>query len=202
MYQIFEHINGIDELCHSRSNDFSEPLDIYLNIASQLEATGKNNYITRAKFIRQQCEGDLSKELFDKCREDWGIWNFDEDILTVDDFKRGFLWKFRDRTTSWNDNQKAKTWFLTSPEGLFVRRYEFWTWDNQKDECINIKEGSCKEILRSLLREGDYEVLSSLLFSRDDLGNFIKNYSAIDGHYTIEEIIEEYIKANPNYALR
>jgi hypothetical protein len=202
MYKMFENIKGVDELYAARTNDLSEPLHPYLNIASQLEATGRHNYITRAQFIREQCNGNLSKELFDRYREDWDIWDFKEEILTVDDFKRGFLWRFRDHTTSWCDNQKAKTWFLTSPEGLFVRRYEFWTWENYEDECIDIREGSSKEILVSLSKDQDYEVLCSPLFSKRELEDFLKNYDPGSGGYSIDEIIEDYIEANPNYTLR
>jgi hypothetical protein len=196
---MLEDIDQIELLASIRTNDFSEPIDPYLKVADQLEATYRHNYITRAKFIREQCVDGSDKEIFDKHREDWDIWNFDENILSVEDFKRGFLWCFRDHTTSWNDNQKAKTWFLTSPEGLFVRRYEFWTWDRGYDECIEVREGSYKEILISLLKDGDYEVLSSPVFSKAELQDFISNYNPKNGDYAIEDIIEDYIEANPNY---
>ena len=196
---MLEDIDQIEQLAATRTSDFSEPIEPYLRIADKLEATYRYNFISRAKFIREQCEDKTGKELFDKYREDWDIWNFDENLVTVEDFKRGFLWRFRDHTTSWNDNQKAKTWFLTSPEGLFVRRYELWTWNNHFDECIEIKEGSYKEILLSLLKDGDYEVLCSPVFSRSELEDFIKSYYSQNGDYTIEEIIEDYIEANPNY---
>ena len=116
-------LNDIEQIglvASTRTNDLSEPLDLYLKVANELEATLRLEYLARAKFIREQCKGDNGKELFDKYREEWNINNFDEDILTVDDFKRGFLWKFRDHTTSWSDNQKAKTWFLNSPEGYLL----------------------------------------------------------------------------------
>lgn len=196
---MLEDIEQIELLASTRTNDMSEPLELYLKVAEQLEATYRYEYISRASFIREQCSGHSGKELFDKHREDWGIWNFDEDIITVNDFRRGFLWCFRDHTTSWNDNQKAKTWFLTSPEGLFVRRYEFWTWDKGYDECIEVREGSYKDILLSLLKDGDYKVLSSHVFSKSELQSFINSYVPKDGDYSIEEIIEDYIEANPNY---
>jgi hypothetical protein len=196
---MLEEIEQIELLATMRTGDLSEPVELYLQIADRLEATYRHNFITRAKFIREQCEGKDGKELFDKHREDWDIWDFDENLVTVEDFKRGFLWRFRDHTTSWNDNQKAKTWFLTSPEGQFVRRYEFWTWDNHFDECIEVREGGYKEILLSLLKDGDYEVLCSPVFAKSELEDFIKNYDPQNGDFTIEEIIEEYIEANPNY---
>jgi hypothetical protein len=80
--------------------------------------------------------------------------------------------KNSNHTTSWSDNQKAKGWFLTSPEGLLVRRYEFWSCDNGYDQCLEVREGSYRQILVSLLKNGDF---------------------------AIEEIIEDYIEVNPNY---
>jgi len=196
---MLEDIDGIHLLASIRTKELSESLDLYIKVAQQLQSTNRHDYISRAKFILEQINGNDGKGIFDKSREDWGIWNFDEDILTIDDFKRGFLWCFRDHTTSWNDNQRAKTWFLTSIEGMFVRRYELWTCDNGFDECIEIKEGSYKEILLSLLKDGDYEVLCSPAFSKSELEDFIKNYDEETGDYAIEDIIEEHIEANPNY---
>jgi hypothetical protein len=199
MLSVLDEIKYIEELASVRTIDLSEPLDLYFKVEEELDATHRHDFISRAKFIREQCNGGSGKEIFDKHREEWGIWNFDEELITVDDFKRGFLWKFRDHTTSWSDNQKAKTWFLTSPEGLFVRRYEFWTCDNGYDECTEVREGGYKEILLSLLKDGDYEVLCSEAFSKHELEDFIKNYDPESGNYLIENIIEEYIEANPNY---
>jgi hypothetical protein len=196
---MLEDIGLVELLASIRTNDLSEPIDLYLQVADQLEVSYRHNYVTRANFIREQCSRLSGKSLFDKHREDWGIWNFDDSLISVEDFKRGFLWRFRDHTTSWNDNQKAKTWFLTSPEGLFVRRYEFWTCDNGFDECLEVREGSYKEILLSLLKDGDYEVLCSPAFSKAELQDFVKKYDSKNGEFSIEEIIEDYIEANPNY---
>lgn len=196
---MLEDIKDLELLASIRTIDLSEPIDLYFKVADELQSTNRHNYISRANFIREQVNGKDGRDIFDKSREDWGIWNFDENILTVDDFRRGFLWCFRDHTTSWNDNQKAKTWFLTSPEGIFVRRYEFWTCDKGFDECIEVREGSYKEILLSLLKDGDYEVLSSPAFSKSELTDFIKTYQPQNGDSEIDEIIEDYIGANPNY---
>lgn len=192
-------IKNLELLASIRTLGLSEPTELYFEIVDELKATTRPNYISRANFILEQLNGKSGKELFDNFREDWGIWNFDENILTVDDFKRGFLWRFRDHTTSWNDNQKAKTWFLTSPEAVFVRRYEFWSWDKGVDECIDVREGSYKEILLSLLKDGDYEVLCSTVFSKRELIAFIKTYHPKNGDYEIDEIIEDHIESNPNY---
>jgi hypothetical protein len=186
-------------LASSRTINLSESIGLYLETAAALETTNRQEFISRAKFIREQCNGKDGKIIFDQCREDWEIWNFDEEILTVEDFKRGFLWRFRDHTTSWRDNQKAKGWFLDSPEAWFVRRYELWSCDKGFDECIDTREGSYKEILQSLLNDGDYEVLSSPAFSKQELGGFIENYKPLNGDFEIAEIIEVYIEQNPNY---
>jgi hypothetical protein len=196
---MLEKIQLIQELAGIRTNDLSEPINLYLKVAKQLENTYRHNYITRAKFIREQCDGNSGREMFDKYSEDWGIWDFKEKLIAADDFKRGFLWCFRDHTTSWCDNQKAKHWFLTSPEALFVSRYEFWTCDNGIDECIEVREGNYKEILVSLLKDQDYEVLCSQVFSRTDLTDFINGYEPLNGDFSIEDIIENYIEPNPNY---
>ena len=198
MYPL-SNVPHIEQLASTRTNDLSEPIEPYLQIANELEATNRYEFISRAKFIREQCEGREGKELFDKYREDWSIWNFPEDLVTVEDFRRGFLWRFRDHTTSWIANQQAKTWFLTSPDGLFVRRYEFWTYDNLFEECIEVREGSYKEILLSLLNDEDYEVLCSPAFTKAELHNFINNYKPANGDINIEDIIEEYIVGNPNF---
>jgi len=196
---MFEEIDDIELLASARTNDLTEAVDLYFKIAKELQATNKHNYITRANFILEQINGLDGKEIFDKYREDWDIYDFRENILTVDDFKKGFLWRFRDHTTSWCDNEKAKAWFLTSTEGIFVRRYELWSCDKGFDECIAVKEGSHKEILLSLLKDGDYEVLCSPAFSKNELLDFIKTYSPMTGDYPIDIIIEDYIEANPNY---
>lgn len=196
---MLSNIKDIGLLASRRTADFNEPAALYLEIADRLEAINSEPAISRAAFIRRQIAGEDANDLFDEWHEQWGVPSFTENILAAEDFKRGFLWRFRDHTTSWNDNQAAKKWFLTSPEALFVRRYEFWTCDNGFDECIEVREGSYKEILSSLLNDGDYEVLSSPAFSNIELDRFIAAYQSADGDYTIKEIIKDYIEENPNY---
>ncbi len=191
--------NQLQKLLKSRANVLSEPVDLYLEIADEFEHTGKEELKARAIFIREQCEGKSGQLVFDKYREIWGIPNFRENILSVDDFKRGFLWTFRDHTTSWSDNQNAKVWFLTSEEARFVRHYEFWSWDNEFDECLEKRDGTYKTILDDLLKDGDYEVLQSPVYTNEELFGFIKSYFPKDGDFTIEEIIEDYISKNPNF---
>lgn len=192
-------IENIEDLLVIRTIDLTEPVDLYLTIADKIEKSNNHNCISRANFIKEQCNNLNGKDLFDKYREDWDIYNFPENLITVDDFKRGFLWKFRDHSTSWIANQIAKTWFLTNFEAQFVRCYELWICDNGFDECILTREGSYKEILISLLEDGDYEVLCSSVFSKSELERFIKNYTPTDADYSIDEIIEVYIETNPNF---
>ena len=199
MYEMLNHIKGIKQLAQSRTIDLSEPIEQYLAVAAEMEQTGQPHYITRSQFILQQVDGNLGEEIFDQYCEDWEVWKFPEQILTVEDFKRGFLWLFRDHTTSWSANEKAKGWFLSSPEAFFVRRYELWSCDHGYDECIEVREGSYKEILNSLLLDGDYVVLASPIFSKSELDEFIMAYDPSDGDFTIQEIIEDYISCNPNY---
>lgn len=199
MYELLLSVERTKALAAARTNDLSEAIEPYINMAAALEATSWHDCTSRAAFIREQRKGGDGKAIFDKCREDWDIWHFHEEILTAADFKRGFLWCFRDHTTSWTDNQKAKGWFLASPEAWFVRRYELWSCDKGFDECIDTREGSYKEILASLLKDGDYDVLSSPAFSKEELDDFIKNYKPENGDFDIAEIIEDYIEQNPNY---
>jgi len=196
---MFTFSNQLQKLLESRTNDLSEPVDLYLEIADEFEHTGKEELKARATFIREQCQEKSGKLIFDKYREIWGIPNFKEDILTVEDFKRGFLWTFRDHTTSWSDNQDAKAWFLTSEEARFIRHYEFWSWDNEVDECLEKRDGDYKTILDDLLKDGDYEVLQSPVYTNEELFGFIKSYSQKEDDFAIEEIIEDYISNNPNF---
>ena len=102
---MLDSIENIEQLIAARTSELSEPLEIYYAITERLEQMNGEKYSSRANFIRQQCENFSGKEKFDKYRQEWGVDNFDEDIVSVTDFKRGFLYTFRDHTTSWNDNQ-------------------------------------------------------------------------------------------------
>jgi hypothetical protein len=119
--------------------------------------------------------------------------------VTVDDFERGFLYKFRDHTTSWSDNQKAKEWFLNSDEARFVQVYEFWICDNGPDEIFMTKTGNYKRILNSLLADTDYEVLTSPAYRKQELDSFIRIHQPKKVDYPMDELIEFYISRNSNY---
>lgn len=192
-------IKGLERLIQSRTLQLTEDTTLYLTVADELERTGDKELIKRAEFIRRQCNGDKADNLFNDYRKSWGIPNFKEDLVTTDDFERGFLYRFRDHTTSWSDNQNAKEWFLNSFEARFVQIYELWSCDNGPEEIIETRTGDYKTILKSLLADGDYEVLTSSIFTKTELDDFIRNYRPVDGDFLIDEIIEDYINVNPNY---
>ncbi len=192
-------IKGLEKLIQSRTLGLTEDKDLYFKVADEFEKTNEGELIKRADFIRKQCNGDSGDKIFNENRETWGIPKFNEDLIKADDFKRGFLYKFRDHTTSWTDNQKAKDWFLNSFEARFVQIYELWSCDNGPEEIIETRTGDYKTILKSLLADGDYEVLTSSAFSKRELDNFIKTYRPDNGDFSIDEIIEDYINLNPNY---
>ena len=192
-------IKGLERLIQSRTLELTEDISLYLTVADEFQKTGDKGLIKRAEFIRRQCSGDKADNLFSDNRENWDIPTFSEDLVTAEDFKRGFLYKFRDHTTSWSDNQKAKDWFLNSVEARFVQVYELWSCDNGPKEIIETRTGDYKTILRSLLADGDYEVLTSPLFSKQELDDFIKTHRPNNGDFSLDEIIEDYITINPNY---
>jgi len=177
----------------------TEDTNLYLAFADELDKTNQVELIKRAEFVRRQCNGEVADKIFEENREAWGIPKFREELLTADDFKRGFLYRFRDHTTSWSDNQIAKEWFLNSDEARFVQVYEFWICDNGPDEIFMTKTGDYKTILNSLLADTDYEVLTSPAFSREELENFIRTHQPDEGDFPMEELIEFYISRNPNY---
>jgi hypothetical protein len=192
-------IKGIKELIEHRTLGLTEDKTPYLEVANEFEKTGKAELTKRAEFIRRQCNDEVAGDLFNANREIWGIPYFSEDLVTVDDFKNGFLSKFRDHTTSWCHNQEAKQWFLSSFEARFVQIYELWACDHGPDELIETRTGNYKTILKSLLKDGDYEVLTSPIFSKRELDDFIRTFRPNGDDLTIEEIVEDYISLNPNY---
>jgi len=192
-------IKGLERLIQSRTLDLTEDKNLYLTAAVELELTGELELVKRAAFIRGQCDNENVDKLFSENREKWGIPNFKEDLVTIDDFKKGFLHKFRDHTTSWTENQEAKEWFLNSLEARFVQVYELWSCDNGPEEIIDTRTGDYKTILKSLLADGDYDVLTSPIFTKNDLDDFINEYRPSDGDLSVDDIIEDYINENPNY---
>jgi hypothetical protein len=105
-------IKGLEKLIQSRTLELTEDKELYLEIADKLEKTSDKDLVKRAEFIHRQCNGDTADKFFYDNRESWGILNFNEDLVTADDFKRGFLHKFRDHTTSWSYNQEMVFKFI------------------------------------------------------------------------------------------
>ena len=130
-------------------------------LANRLEALETKASKSRAAFIRNQ-----DADNFNVNREVWGIPNFSEELVEIDDFKNGFLWRFRAHTTSWGDNQRADEWFYTSLEAKSVTRYEFWDCDEGPEKADVVFTGTYKDILRQLLADHIHEVLISPVFSK------------------------------------
>ncbi|GAB2720765.1 hypothetical protein GCM10011495_36150 [Hymenobacter frigidus] len=169
--------------------------ELRLELAQRLEALETEASKSRAAFIRNQ-----DAENFNANREAWGIPSFSEGLVEIDDFKNGFLWKFRAHTTSWNHNQHADEWFHTSLEARSVTRYEFRNCDEGPGKVDFVLTGNYKSILQQLLADHIHEVLISPVFSKDELAEYIDNFSEDEEDYLLEDVIEDYISRNPNYS--
>ncbi|WBO83591.1 hypothetical protein [Hymenobacter yonginensis] len=170
-----------------------------LVLAERLEAMASEVAKSRAEFIRQQIGGSVAEELFETWREKWGVPLFQEKLVDVSDFRNGFMWRFRDHTTSWSENQQAQEWFLTSLEARTVTCYELWSCDEGPDQCMEELTGSYRQILEELLAADIYEVLISPVFTTAELSTFIEEFDKDEHDFTLEEIIEDYISRNPNF---
>lgn len=169
--------------------------ELRLILAQRLEALETDASKSRAAFILNQ-----DAENFNANREAWGIPIFSEELVEIDDFKNGFLWRFRAHTTSWSHNQHADSWFYTSLEARSVTRYEFWNCDDGPEKVDFVLTGNYKSILEQLLEEHVYEVLVSPAFSTEELADYIDNFSEDDEDYSLDEVIEDYISQNPNFS--
>ena len=109
----------------ARGRPGADDREAALGVAAALEATPFPEAASRAEFIRRQCGGDQADDLFQAQRDHWGIPDFREDLILAEDFRHGFMWRFRDHNTSRSHNYSAKLWFFTSPEARTVHRYEF-----------------------------------------------------------------------------
>ena len=168
-----------------------------LELAQRLEAIGTEASISRADFIRNQ-----DAKNFDENRQVWGTPNFLENLVRIDDFKNGFLWRFRAHTTSWSHNQHADAWFYTSLETRSITRYEFWNCDEGPEKLDFVLYGNYKSILQQLLADHVYEVLVSPAFSTGELTAYIDGFSEDEEDYALEDVIEDYISLNPNYSAK
>ncbi len=206
----FEEINSVtspllllpdqlDTVVKARTSDVSERIDIYLEFADQLSQLDSDTAKTRASFIRMQCGGIDTEDFFEQHRESWGIPKFEEDLVTVDDFKNGFLYTFRDHSTSWCEDGEARDWFFNSIEARFVRHYQFWACDNGPQEVLLSTSGDYKSILWTIVKDyQDYSALASSVFTKQDLKDFYNNFDEEKGDYYKEDLLEM-IEQNPNW---
>ncbi len=196
---LLKYPNFIKKIGQIRTNELREPIDLYLEFADLLAESGESSSKTRGQFIRFQCGGIDSEEFFEVHRESWGIPKFEEDLVTVEDFKNGFLWKFRDHSTSWNEDGEARNWFFHHVEARFVRHYEFWACDNGPKEIVFSNNGDYKTIMWRLVKiYQDYSALASPIFSNKELAEFYNNFDEDEGDYLKEDLLE-IIETNPNW---
>jgi hypothetical protein len=169
-----------------------------LHFANKLESSDVPSIKSRGTFIRLQCQGLEAEDLFEAYRESWGIPVFLEGLISVTDFRNGFLWTFRDHSTSWGEDQEARDWFYTNIEARFVLQYEYWSDDRGSEEVIFRKSGRYKEILSSLIEEAEFGPLISPVFSKEELQSFIDRHDEDD--LGIEkEVLTEIIEQNINW---
>jgi hypothetical protein len=206
----FEKINSItppllllthqlDKIIQVRTNDLTESINPYLTFADQLGQQPNDAAKTRAEFIKLQCAKKDTKQFFKQHRETWGIPKFEEDLLTDGDFKNGFLWTFRDHSTSWSEDGEARDWFFNSIEARFVRHYQFWACDKGPDEILLSTSGDYKSIMWTIVKAYQgYSALTSSIFTKQDLTNFYKTFDEKAGDYDKEDLLEM-IEGNPNW---
>ena len=192
---ILQFANRLDQLLDAVENDSMEDLLFY---ASYLESSGAESIKARGTLIRLQCQGLEAEDLFEAYRESWGIPKFQEDLLTASDFRNGFLWTFRDHTSSWGEDQEARDWFYTNMEARFVRKYEFWSADRGSEEVLFGKSGKYKEILSSLIQEAEFGPLISPVFTKKELQSFIDLHDEDDLGIQ-KEVLVEIIEQNINW---
>ncbi|OQP46213.1 hypothetical protein [Niastella populi] len=191
--------NQLDTIIKARTNDLTEPIDVYLDFVAQLSQLNSEAAKTRGAFIRMQSGNIDTEDFFETHRESWGIPKFQEDLVTVDDFKNGFLYTFRDHSTSWCEDGEARDWFFNSIEARFVRHYEFWACDNGPEEILLNTSGDYKNIMWTIVKDyQDYSALASAIFTKQDLQDFYNNFDEEKGDYYKEDLLEM-IEENPNW---
>ena len=192
---ILQFADRFDQLLKDTESNSMEDLLLY---ASHLESSNVESIKARGTLIRLQCQGLEAEDLFEAYRESWGIPIFHENLLTVSDFKNGFLWKFRDHTSSWSEDQEAREWFYTNIEARFVRKYEFWSTDRGSEEVLFRKSGKYKEILSALIQEAEFGPLISPVFTKEELQSFIDLHDENDLGIQ-KEVLTDIIQQNINW---
>ncbi|MEJ1241082.1 hypothetical protein WBG78_23240 [Chryseolinea sp. T2] len=189
----------LDSVVKIRANDMLESKTVYLDFADKLSQFQNEAAKTRATFIRMQCDGKEAGYFFEQHRESWGIPKFEEDLLRVNEFKNGFLFTFRDHSTSWCEDAEARDWFFKSVEARFARNYEFWACDNGPEEIVSSTSGDYKTMMWTIVRDyQNYSALASSVFTKQDLKDFYNNFDEEDGDYYKEDLLEM-IEENPNW---
>ncbi len=186
----------LDDIMEAAANNQTDEL---LAFAKRVADLGTESSKARAAFIRLQIAGINTEDLFEEYRESWGIPKFEDDLLSIKDFKNGFLWTFRDHTTSWTDDVEAREWFYTHIEARFARRYEYWSLDHEREHMILLESGDYKNILYSIVnKHADYSPLVSPVFSHEELRIFFDNHDEdADGFF--KEDLLEIMKQNINW---
>ena len=192
---ILQFADRFGQLLKDTESNSMEDLLLY---ASNLESSNVESIKARGTLIRLQCRGLEAEDLFEAYRESWGIPIFHENLLTVSDFKNGFLWKFRDHTSSWSEDQEAREWFYTNIEARFVRKYEFWSTDRGSEEVLFRKSGKYKEILSALIQEAEFGPLISPIFTKEELQSFIDLHDEDDLGIQ-KEVLTDIIQQNINW---
>jgi hypothetical protein len=188
-------------LLKARAEQDESYLDVYLQFADKLEKSPWDAAKTRAAFIKLQCKGTDTEDLFNEYSESWGIPKFEDELVAYRDFRNGFLWTFRDHSTSWNEDEEARTWFYNHPEGRFARRYEYYSGDTGPEELLLIESGEYKHILRCIVKKHeDFSPLISPVFSKSELEDFYAEHDPSLYGSTSKDILQ-IIQQNPNWKL-
>lgn len=161
-----------------------------LIFADNLRLFNTPSSISRAEFIKCQCEGKDATVLFEEHRESWGIPKFKESLLTADDFKNGFLYTFRDHTTSWSEDMQAREWFYTHIEARFVNKWELWSCDQGFEEVVLKESGEYKNILLAFINDQDYSPFISPVFSNEELHTFYNSFDEDEAGFDKEALLE------------
>ncbi|UZR98084.1 hypothetical protein [Chondrinema litorale] len=182
----------VDSIIEKRSEE-NEPIADFLLIAELLKKEKSESAKTRAEFIIKQCNGEFCEDFFEEYRDSWGIPIFAENLISIKDFKNGFLWRMKSYTTSFGDDSIVEAWFLKSYETLFITRYEAWESGKSGDELFHVEYGNCKKIFKKFISEyGLYKFVKSPVLTHKDLKELSIEYS------NDADFIEE-IKQNVNW---
>ena len=185
----------------ARDIDSPHSMNLYLSVAKHLENLDTDAAKTRGAFIRLQCHGIDTEDMFEEYRESWGIPKYEDNLVSFSDFKNGFLWTFRDHSTSWMEEREARTWFYSHIEGSFARRYEFYSCDRGPKELLLIESGDFKTMLEALVnKHKDYSPLVSPVFTEEDLLVFYFSFDEDESHISREGLLN-ILKQNPNWSL-